>query len=443
MDSILTVSGLTEILREALEKRVPFVWVRGEITNLSRPRSGHLYFSLKDSRSQLACVWFAARQAPGGEKFDPLTGEVFDEPRSSLADALQNGMEILCAGSIGIYAPKGQYQLIVELAQAAGVGELSLQFEQLKRKFDAAGFFASTRKRPLPLNPARIALITSPAGAAIHDFLELAQNRGLSAQIRLFPALVQGEGAAAQIARIIGEINSQDWAQVIVLIRGGGSLEDLWAFNEEILARAIFESRLPILAGIGHEVDFTLADLTADVRAATPSHAAQLLWPERAELWQRLDECESALTRAMSARLDSADARISQLSQALSLLSPHNKLERMQMRLAPLVEKLEREISLLITAAEARANALEGGLQPGVMRLLTNYESCLARFEGELSALNPELPLKRGYAYIYGETGVVNSVALVSRGENLHIVLQDGSLQAQITAIESKNGARE
>ncbi|MBD5641477.1 MAG: exodeoxyribonuclease VII large subunit, partial [Desulfovibrio sp.] len=357
MDSIFTVSGLTEILRETLERRVPFVWVRGEITKLSRPQSGHIYFSLKDSRSQLACVWFSARQSPGGEKFDPLTGEVFEEPRKPLAGDLRNGMEILCAGSIGVYAPRGQYQLLVELAQPVGAGELALQFERLKRKLEAAGFFAGERKRALPVNPVRIALVTSSGGAAIHDFLELAQSRGISSTVRLFPVPVQGAEAAARIAQAIRQINSQGWAQVIVLIRGGGSLEDLWAFNEEIVAQAIFTSRLPVLAGIGHEVDFTLADLTADVRAATPSHAAQLLWPERAELWQRLDESEAALTRAIFARLERAESGFARLAQALNWLSPMGRLERLQAWLTPLAEKLEREIRLLLAGHEARFNA--------------------------------------------------------------------------------------
>ena len=295
-DGILTVRALTEQLRRSLEGRFPFVWVRGEVSNLSRPGSGHIYFSLKDQDAQLQCVWFRGqqRQAEQGRAFDPLTGEVFDTPRPSPLELLRNGLDLLCAGRVSVYAPRGQYQLLVELVQPTGQGLLAQAFEERKRKLAEAGYFSQERKRPLPWNPQRVALITSPSGAAIHDFLELARNRGCGAEIRLFPASVQGEEAAPEIIRALDEINARGWAQVIVLIRGGGSLEDLWAFNEEAVAEAVFCSRLPVLAGIGHEVDVTLADLTADLRAATPSHAAQLLWPLRAELRQRLDEASGA-----------------------------------------------------------------------------------------------------------------------------------------------------
>ena len=232
-DGILTVRALPAQLRRSLEGRFPFVWVRGEVSNLSRPGSGHIYFSLKDQDAQLQCVWFRGqqRQAEQGQAFDPLTGEVFDTPRPSPLELLRNGLDLLCAGRISVYAPRGQYQLLVELVQPTGQGLLAQAFEERKRKLAEAGYFAQERKRPLPWNPQRVALITSPSGAAIHDFLELAQNRGCGAEIRLFPASVQGEEAAPEIIRALDEINAQGWAQVIVLIRGGGSLESS-ALNE-------------------------------------------------------------------------------------------------------------------------------------------------------------------------------------------------------------------
>lgn len=191
-DGILTVRALTEQLRRSLEGRFPFVWVRGEVSNLSRPGSGHIYFSLKDQDAQLQCVWFRGqqRQAEQGQAFDPLTGEVFDTPRPSPLELLRNGLDLLCAGRISVYAPRGQYQLLVELVQPTGQGLLAQAFEERKRKLAEAGYFTQERKRPLPWNPQRVALITSPSGAAIHDFLELAQNRGCGAEIRLFPASV-------------------------------------------------------------------------------------------------------------------------------------------------------------------------------------------------------------------------------------------------------------
>ena len=293
-DGILTVRALTEQLRRSLEGRFPFVWVRGEVSNLSRPGSGHIYFSLKDQDAQLQCVWFRGqqRQAEQGQAFDPLTGEVFDTPRPSPLELLRNGLDLLCAGRISVYAPRGQYQLLVELVQPTGQGLLAQAFEERKRKLAEAGYFAQERKRPLPWNPQRVALITSPSGAAIHDFLELAQNRGCGAEIRLFPASVQGEEAAPEIIRALDEINAQGWAQVIVLIRGGGSLEDLWAFNEEAVAEAVFCSRLPVLAGIGHEVDVTLADLTAGLCARNSGNA----WTRRLPL------CGGPLPAALNTR---------------------------------------------------------------------------------------------------------------------------------------------
>ena len=248
-DGILTVRALTEQLRRSLEGRFPFVWVRGEVSNLSRPGSGHIYFSLKDQDAQLQCVWFRGqqRQAEQGQAFDPLTGEVFDTPRPSPLELLRNGLDLLCAGRISVYAPRGQYQLLVELVQPTGQGLLAQAFEERKRKLAEAGYFAQERKRPLPWNPQRVALITSPSGAAIHDFLELAQNRGCGAEIRLFPASVQGEEAAPEIIRALDEINAQGGITdggVIYGRRHGFCLESQYypnAINQENFARPLLK----------------------------------------------------------------------------------------------------------------------------------------------------------------------------------------------------------
>uniref|UniRef100_UPI003AB27717 exodeoxyribonuclease VII large subunit n=1 Tax=Desulfovibrio sp. TaxID=885 RepID=UPI003AB27717 len=320
-ERILSVTELTDRMRRTLEGAFPFVWVRGEIGELSFPGSGHIYFTLKDAGAQLQCVWFRDRQIRG-RNFDPLTGEIFAEPRPDPVRLLRQGSELFCAGQISVYGPRGRYQLIVELVQAGGQGLLAQAFEERKQALAARGFFAAERKRPLPASPSRVALVTSPAGAAIHDFMELASVRGLGAEVRLFPVRVQGEGAAGQICRALDEINRQGWAQVAVIIRGGGSLEDLWCFNEEEVATAIFSSKIPVLAGIGHEVDVTLADMTADVRAATPSHAAQLLWPLRREYWQRLDELSLALERARQGWLQRQEDRLQRCERGLRLCSP-------------------------------------------------------------------------------------------------------------------------
>lgn len=345
-DGILTVRALTEQLRRSLEGRFPFVWVRGEVSNLSRPGSGHIYFSLKDQDAQLQCVWFRGqqRQAEQGQAFDPLTGEVFDTPRPSPLELLRNGLDLLCCRADQRLCPARPVPTAGGTGAAHGPGSAGQAFEERKRKLAEAGYFTQERKRPLPWNPQRVALITSPSGAAIHDFLELAQNRGCGAEIRLFPASVQGEEAAPEIIRALDEINAQGWAQVIVLIRGGGSLEDLWAFNEEAVAEAIFHSRLPVLAGVGHEVDVTLADLTADLRAATPSHAAQLLWPLRAELRQRLDEACAALRRAAAGGLERAELLLRERENALRWFSPARHQARLSEQVARLSLALQRAV---------------------------------------------------------------------------------------------------
>ena len=274
MDNILSVRELTERLRQVVEQRFPYAWVRGEVTNLSRPSSGHVYFSLKEGDALLGCVWFAGRQKTH-ERFDPLTGEVWEGgPKPSLAHSLENGQEIVCAGRLSVYGPRGAYQMLVDLAQETGRGRWYLAFEELKRSLAAQGFFDQSRKRPIPDSPRRVALITAPTGAAVRDFIRIAADRGLGAGIRIYPTPVQGDDAPPRIVAALEEANRQGWAEVAVLIRGGGSIQDLWAFNDERVARAVFASRLPVLTGVGHEIDHSIADFVADKAAATPSHTA-------------------------------------------------------------------------------------------------------------------------------------------------------------------------
>lgn len=458
MDKIFSVTELTESLRRAITSSFPFVWVKGEVTNCSRSPSGHIYFSLKDAQAQLQCVWFAGRQKQAQRNFDPLTGEVYSEPRRSPAELAQNGATLLCAGSLDIYGPRGAYQLIVELVQEGGAGQLALEFEQRKARLAALGYFSSERKRPLPFAPLRLALITSLHGAAIHDFLELASQRGVSSRVRLFPVPVQGQGAAEKIAAAIVCANAQNWAEAIVLVRGGGSLEDLWAFNEECLAKAIFESRLPVLAGIGHEVDFSLADLTADVRAATPSHAAQLLWPLRNELWQSLDNLAMNLEKAIHLRLASLARDQRQLAEKLSWLAPLQQISRHQEKLDQLTRQLLRELDLALDDRQRKfalladrfkslaalgkvQQSLEEKLNDLGQKLLAACElkldlatNRLKLLEISLNAVNPLLPLKRGYALLTAGERVVSSVAAVSKGQQIRATLEDGSLELEIKA---------
>lgn len=480
-EAILSVRELTEQLRKTLEGRFPFVWVRGEVTNLTRPGSGHVYFTLKDADAQLQCVWFRHMQRQNSQGFDPLTGEVFDAPRPSPLELLRNGLDVLCAGRITLYAPRGQYQLAVELVQPAGEGLLAQAFEASKRKLAALGYFSHERKRPLPYDPQRVALITSPTGAAIHDFMELAASRGSGARIRLFPALVQGAEAAPSIVRALHEANAQGWAQAVVLVRGGGSLEDLWAFNEEAVAEAVFESRLPVLAGIGHEVDVTLADMTADLRAATPSHAAQLLWPARAELMQKVDEAEAALVRAVRRRLETAGQSLAQFENALRWFSPMRHQARLAEQLDGLHRSLHRATRQWLDVTEARRDRLERALQNAFspsrldvlgsrvealsaslaaamprtlaaqeqrydasrQRLQAAGQEMLARtgreldkYEFALAAANPLAPLRRGYALVHGaDGGLLRTVTAAPAGSSITVRLADGSLAAVVNHV--------
>jgi len=480
-EGILSVRELTDQLRRTLEGRFPFVWVRGEVTNLTRPGSGHVYFSLKDADAQLQCVWFRHMQRQASQGFDPLTGEVFDSPRPSPLELLRNGMDVLCAGRITLYAPRGQYQLVVELVQPAGEGLLAQAFEAAKRKLAALGYFSAGRKRPLPDNPQRVALITSPTGAAIHDFLELAARRGSGSRIRLFPSLMQGAEAAPGIVRAMEEANAQGWAQVIVLVRGGGSLEDLWAFNEEAVAEAVFRSRLPVLAGIGHEVDVTLADMTADMRAATPSHAAQLLWPSRDELMQRVDEAEAALARAALRRLETAGQELARCEGALRWFSPARRLGRLTEQLDERQRSLYRAARQWLSAVETRRERLEGalrgafsaerldvlagrlqmfsaGLQAALPRmleargqrldgagqrlhaaagaLLAHSERNFEKLDMALAAASPLAPLQRGYALVRTAEGdVLRSVGSAAPGSVIEVRLADGSLGAVVSHV--------
>lgn len=456
VDAIYSPSRLTEIIRATLQTRLPFVWIRGEIGNFSHAASGHIYFVLKDANAQINCVWFAGKQTDGGQKFDPLTGEVFEKPRPPAWQLIENGIEVLCAGAITIYPPRGQYQLNVEIVQPAGIGLLAQEFEMRKQRFAVAGYFAAEHKRPLPVHPLHVALVASPDGAAIHDFLKISRDRGLSSHVRLFPSPAQGAGAAELMARTIKFINEQNWADVIVLIRGGGSLEDLWAYNEDELVNAIHQSGIPVLAGIGHEIDVTLADMTADVRAATPTHAAQLLWPSRNELWQRLDNLHMALSRHTENIIDALRSKITALDDARQWLSPAMRIDRLETALKAAEKRLQSQTDYWINSLEQSYNLIEskrcsarqpemmmhkyayilqestGALLSKMRQRLADSSNALARNEMSLEQLNPAAPLQRGYAIVLDNKGIRRTVKDIARNEQLKVVLSDGFLAVRL-----------
>lgn len=447
MAHIFSVRELTLAVKATLEGEFPIVWVRGQVSNLSRPGSGHIYFTLKDGEATLAAVWFKSQQW---------------QPKAARA-ALGDGQEVLCVGRLTVYAPRGAYQLVVEMVQDQGLGALFMAFEALKQRLAEQGYFDPARKRPLPAHPRRIAVITAPGSAALQDFLRLADERGFGASIRIHPVLVQGDQAPGQIMHALQEANLQDWAEVIVLIRGGGSLEDLWAFNNEDLAKAVFVSEIPVLTGIGHEVDTTIADLTADVRAATPSHAAQLLWPERRELVQTIDELESRLRSAAREQLRRQETQLSGQEKALSWLSPRIRVLRALERLDALERNLTRTCSTLLGE---RRTALARAAQDLVRSLDTRFwasrrvvldqrvqmllgaaretvrsrEQGLARLESAMGSLNPERPLEKGFCLVRSErTGhLIRSARDVRQGDLLQILPRSGSIAAQVVEADSE-----
>ncbi|MCA1766468.1 MAG: exodeoxyribonuclease VII large subunit, partial [Desulfobulbaceae bacterium] len=275
--TIQSVSELTRSIRGLLETQFPFVTVTGEISNLRKPYSGHLYFTLKDQDAQLRAVLFKQQQ-----RYLDIRPE--------------NGQQIICRGRVSVYEPRGEYQLLIDSMEAQGEGRLQIAFEQLKIDLERQGLFEQSVKKPLPFLPDKVSLITSPQGAAVHDFLRMAENRYPGLPIEIIPVRVQGEGAGAEISKALYFLNEQQTTDVIVLCRGGGSLEDLWAFNEESLARAIYVSKIPVVSAIGHEIDFTISDFVADYRAATPSAAAEAVIPDKKALQQRIRRAEYNLS---------------------------------------------------------------------------------------------------------------------------------------------------
>lgn len=447
MTHVFTVSQLTRAVQEVVEAEFPFVWIQGQVGGVSRPGSGHIYFALKDELATLQVVWFRSNQSPA---------------MNTPARGLQTGMDVLCAGRLTVYPPKGAYQLVAELVQDQGVGRLHLELEALKSKLSKEGLFASEHKQPLPSCPRRIAVVTAPGSAALKDFLHLSSGRGYAGEIVIYPTLVQGEGAADNVVAALEEANLEEWAEVIVLIRGGGSLEDLWTFNTEAVARAVFHSAIPVVTGIGHELDLTIADMAADARASTPSHAAQLVWPERAALQNRLQELEVSMQKAWQGFFHRRSQSLLLLQRALGWLSPQSSLKQAGWRLASLRERLERSAKRLAQTKtkaldaemlrlgrcfspqswkrrEERIQGLETRLEHGGARLLREKESRLDRLQSRLQAMDPSWPLTKGYALVTlaRDGSVLRQSGQVAPGDCLRIQLREDAVQARVIAAKA------
>ncbi len=369
--------------------------VRGEISNYKKYPSGHHYFSLKDEQGAIRCVLF--RGDAVRLRFQPA-----------------NGMRVVAYGRVSVFPRDGQYQLYCTQLFANGLGDLHAAFEQLKERLAREGLFAQEAKRPLPRYPRKIALITSPAGAAVRDMIRVLRARWPMAQVLVVPVRVQGEGAAAEIAAAIHTVNGLSGVDLIITGRGGGSMEDLWAFNEEVVARAIFVSNIPVISAVGHEPDVTIADYVADLRAATPSNGAELAVPDQNEVRQQLRQLERRMVRAMSARLEIQRRRLEQLRQARVLQSMKAPIEDRRM----LLDFWQRRLS---SACEQR---------------IKSGRAELARLCAGLDALSPLKVLSRGYAIVRKDEHVVQKLAQAEPGDRLEILVTDGKLLCQVDGKE-------
>ncbi len=419
---VLSVWELTADIKRLLEKSVGSVWVSGEITNLRLQSSGHVYFTLKDAAAQLSCVLFRGTATA---------------QRNLLAD----GQKILVQGDVTVYEARGQYQLIVREVELHGVGALQIAFEKLKQKLAAEGLFAPERKRPLPRYPQRIGLVTSPTGAAIRDVLHVVKRRNPGLEIILAPCRVQGDGAAKEIAgaiRTLNEFNHQPSTanlQLILVTRGGGSLEDLWAFNEEAVARAIFESEIPVVSAVGHEIDFTIADFVADLRAATPSAAAEVITEGVFASREFIGDAPSLLQRAARRGLATAAENFSQLGGRLARLHPRRKLDELFQRLDDLQSGLSRGLK---SAARSRTLVLEN-LAGRFWRAKPSHHlklrhAALRQLGKRLNALGPEQVLARGYSITMdAATGtVLRDAVQVKAGQKLKTRLAKGEVLSRV-----------
>ncbi len=399
---LLTVTQLNTYIRSRFEEdeALSCVFVRGEISNFTdHYRSGHLYFSLKDERCAVRAVMFS--RYASRLRFHP-----------------EDGMRVIARGRVGVYEVSGQYQLYVEDMEPEGLGALSLAFAQLKAKLEKEGLFAAERKKQIPRFPETIGVITSPTGAAVHDIFTILARRYPLARVVFCPVLVQGEGAAPQIVDALGRMNKLGCVDTIILGRGGGSAEDLWPFNEEPVVRAVAASRVPVISAVGHETDFTLCDFAADLRAPTPSAAAELAVPDRAELLENLNNLRARMKNAVFSKLGKERQRLDGLTQRRAMRSPIEPIE------------IERE----------RIDRLTEALISRMRKKTEEAKAALARSAGKLDALSPLAVLKRGYALVYDRNGhAVSGVGKIREKDKILVRMNDGGLQCTVDE-KTENG---
>jgi len=440
--TILSVSDLNSEVALMLSRSFGVLWLEGEISNFSRPASGHFYFSLKDQKAQVRCAMFRNRNL--ALKLKPA-----------------NGMLVRVRAKIGLYEPRGEFQIIVEHMEEAGAGILQQQFEELKAKLSAAGFFEAEHKQALPKLPRSIGVITSPTGAAIRDVLQVLGRRAPQIPIYIYPVAVQGKLAARQIESAIRRANMDQRCDILIVGRGGGSIEDLWSFNENNVAQAIFESQIPIISGVGHEVDTTIADYVADVRAATPSVAAELAVPDMLELRQQTQQRDKRLQQMMQGYLYHHQQALRNLNHRLANHRPAYRLQQQQQRLDELEQRAQRAVTIYMERQQAKIRQLQTRLnanspqrvlinrkqhlqlqtiqlKQSLQEILQQKQSSFALLASRLQSASPLTTLHRGYSITQdSKTGQVIQVADKAQvGQAINIRLHTGNLEASVTKVK-------
>ena len=413
-DWILQVSDLNEYVRRSLaaDPMLRSLRIRGEISNFKAHSSGHWYFTLKDDQARIACVMF--RQ---------------NAMRMSLRP--RDGMAVVLSGSVSLYTQSGTYQFYAENMRPDGVGGLYQQFEALKARLAAEGLFDAARKKPLPLRPKKIAVVTSRTGAVLQDIRRVSAARDPGVPLVLLPVQVQGEGAAEDIAAAIRRAGTLPGVEVIIAGRGGGSMEDLWAFNEEIVARAIADSPIPVISAVGHETDFTIADFVADVRAATPSNAAELAVPDRAELLEGLRMVRRHLTKAMDAMLTDKSRQVAYLARRLTAASPEMRLREAAHRLEQCRDRLDRAVERPLTEAAPRLSLMRIRLDHAMDGTLERQGQRLSRDRARLETLDPRRVLERGYALVTDGDRVIATRDAAMQSPRMTLHFRDGAVQVR------------
>lgn len=418
--TVYAVGDLTRRIKQVIETEIGWVWVEGELSNVSRAASGHLYFTIKDEQAQLRAAYFRGRQR--GLSFEP-----------------KDGMQVRLFGQVTVYERSGQYQILVQDMEEAGQGNLQAAFEKLKRKLEAEGLFDPARKRKLPMLPRHIGIVTSPTGAAIQDMLNVLNRRFPNLHIVIAPVKVQGEGAAADIAEAIRLFNQWRGVEVLIVGRGGGSLEDLWAFNEEVVARAISESTLPVISAVGHEIDFSISDFVADLRAPTPSAAAELVIRPKQDFEESLGNAQRRLVRALTTFQLTLKNRYATCAASWVFREPRNVATRYRSQLDSIQRDLGQHLREAARQRQQRIDEAELQLRHAGTIQLQKIRNRLQHVQEQLRLLGPVSVLERGYSITRTAAGeLVRDAAQVTEGTELHTRLAHGELVSVLTSCNTE-----